>query len=502
MIERRTGRDYGGIVMRCTLWIAFLGIAAWAALVWGSQLHAASPDAGQIRDWLAQLDDEDFARREAATQKLREAGEASIEALANGAVAGSPETAWRAGEALKQIAIDGNERTLDRVAAALERVGVSSRGGMNKVVAEIRGRQRQIRHDRAAAKIRQLGGGLSGGGAYGEEAVWLGGGIMMPVAMPIIVEEEARLVEVEVAGAAAEAGREAAEAAGEAAKVAGEAAAAAIEAAAAATEPAEPPAEIADEVARAEEHLARAKDVLPKPLKEDLDDIVKELFPNKPAEAKPADEVKPADDEPVAEIAVADLDIVPVIGAAIAVDFVGGDMVEAPRVASESLSLDANWRGGDKGLEALRDLPEVVSLSIRDAKMTDAGLAHIAALPRLRSLQIQGTKFSALALRKLHRARPEAYMFCQGEAMMGIHADTTGSCTLTSVYPGSGAAEAGLQAGDKIVAIDGLEVRDFSELTISVYGRGVGEKLKVDFERDGKRHLTQVELRARKVLEP
>lgn len=93
-------------------------------------------------------------------------------------------------------------------------------------------------------------------------------------------------------------------------------------------------------------------------------------------------------------------------------------------------------------------------------------------------------------------------MFCQGEAMMGIHADTTGSCTLTSVYPGSGAADAGLQAGDKIVTIDGLDVRDFSELTISVYGRGVGEKLKIDFERDGKQQTAQVELRARKVLEP
>jgi S1-C subfamily serine protease len=86
--------------------------------------------------------------------------------------------------------------------------------------------------------------------------------------------------------------------------------------------------------------------------------------------------------------------------------------------------------------------------------------------------------------------------------MVGIHADTGGSCVLTSVYGGSGAADAGLMEGDKIIAIDGVEIRDFSELTISVYGHGVGEKLKIEYEREGQRKTAQVELKARSVLEP
>ena len=56
--------------------------------------------------------------------------------------------------------------------------------------------------------------------------------------------------------------------------------------------------------------------------------------------------------------------------------------------------------------------------------------------------------------------------------------------------------------GDKIVAIDDVEIRDFAELTISVYAHKVGEKLKIEFERDGKRNTAQVELKARSVLEP
>src|SRR4030095_9813918 len=110
--------------------------------------------------------------------------------------------------------------------------------------------------------------------------------------------------------------------------------------------------------------------------------------------------------------------------------------------------------------------------------------------------------FSVAALRELHKARPNTYLFCQGEAMVGIHADTGGSCVLPRVSPGAGAPDAGLRQGDKILAIEGVEIRDFSELTISVYGHKVGEKLKIEYERDGKRDVAHVELKARSVLEP
>jgi membrane-associated protease RseP (regulator of RpoE activity) len=214
---------------------------------------------------------------------------------------------------------------------------------------------------------------------------------------------------------------------------------------------------------------------------------------------EPAEEVEP--------LAIADVDVgFDVFVAPAGAIFIGGggfadvDMEEGMR--PESLSLDANWRGGDKGLEALRDLPEVTSISIQGAKLTDEGLRHIAALPKLTNISIRGTIFSVAALRELHKARPNTYLFCQGEAMVGIHADTGGSCVLTSVYGGSGAAAAGLKEGDKINSIDGVEIRDFSELTISVYGNKVGEKLKIEYEREGARHTAQVELKARSVLEP
>src|SRR4029453_7448888 len=112
---------------------------------------------------------------------------------------------------------------------------------------------------------------------------------------------------------------------------------------------------------------------------------------------------------------------------------------------AEALSLGAQWRGGDEGLAALGDLPQVTTVSIQGAKLGDAALKHIAALPKLSNVSIRGTVFSVAALRELHKAKPNVYLFCQSEAMVGIHADTGGSCVLTSVYNGSGAADAGLR---------------------------------------------------------
>jgi hypothetical protein len=490
---------------------------------------ARSPGVVQLQAWLNQLDDENFALREQATEQLQAAGEQAIDALAEGALSSSPEVAWRAGEALKRIAVSGNERTINRVAEALERVGKQGRSGVVQVVSEIRARQKQLKHDRAAAQIRRLGGGLSGGmaGFGGEMMVEVG---FLPVAMPAIVEVEEVLEvkerAVEVAAAeAAEAGAAAAEAAAVAAKAAAIAAEAAAKAAAvpAAKEPDErlpaaPPTEVKEVV----ERLVPAE----RPLeiiggKKDPDEPAADESTNEPAdeldafrqlsrlpidaEEAEAGGAEAGGAEAEAEIVAADLEGFAMPAEAIFIAGGGGGFIELDGeegAQAESLMLDANWRGADAGLAALRDLPDVTSVSIQGAKLGDEALKHIAALPRLSSITIRGTVFSVAALRKLHEAHPKAYLFCQGEAMVGIHADTGGSCILTSVYPGSGAADAGLRPGDEIVAIDDVAIRDFSELTISVYGHKVGSKLKIEYERGGERHTVHVELKARSVLEP
>lgn len=85
--------------------------------------------------------------------------------------------------------------------------------------------------------------------------------------------------------------------------------------------------------------------------------------------------------------------------------------------------------------------------------------------------------------------------------MLGVNADLEGPCVLSSVYYGSGAYEAGLAQGDQIVAVDGLKTADFGDLTIAVFAHKPGEKLKVEFQRDGKLRTVDVVLKDRKLVE-
>jgi hypothetical protein len=174
-----------------------------------------------------------------------------------------------------------------------------------------------------------------------------------------------------------------------------------------------------------------------------------------------------------------------------------GDAESSP----ESLALDKNWTGGDAGLAVLRDLPNIVSLQIADARLTDGALPHIAGLPRLSMLDLRGSAITAAGLRKFRLQRPGARIYARGDAMLGVNADLEGACVLSSVYHGSGAHDAGLAQGDEIVAVDGHKVADFSDLTIAVFTHKPGEKLKVEFKRDGQLKRAEVLLKDRKLVE-
>lgn len=490
-----------GVRARVTfvIWIGM--IAAATAQIACAQ--APSPE--QLRTWVKQLDAEDYAAREEATRLLTAAGEAGIDALAEGVNSASPEVAWRASESLQEVAIAGNEPTLNRVVAALDRLSKNGKPGLSNVAQELRTKQAQLRHDRAAAKIRSLGGRLVGGGDIAVD-----GGMLMAVdVMPAIAVDFGGDIILE------------------------------------APEPvpaAELPPDKPVALKALDAALARLADLLPVKLGEPAEaDAVPalplEAVPEPPSEpapipapeppqaptedAVPAEEPAPppaeaplAEPEVITEVIPAEADVAIADAIVVEADFIGGPIFgggfffeegtfpEAEGGLSRSLTLDSSWHGGDDGLAALRDLPSLASLSIVDAKITDASLAHIAALPNLQDLSIVNTKLSVEALLKFRQQRPNTHIFARGNAMLGVHADTTGSpCILTGIYEGSGAAEAGLQAGDEIVTIDGHKIGDFGDLTIAVYAHAPGEKLKIEFLRGGETKTADVQLKPRADLE-
>jgi putative serine protease PepD len=63
---------------------------------------------------------------------------------------------------------------------------------------------------------------------------------------------------------------------------------------------------------------------------------------------------------------------------------------------------------------------------------------------------------------------------------------TKGGARVQSVTPGSAAAQAGLQAGDVITALDGRQIHDGTELVVAVRSHAPGDKVVVSYTRNGK----------------
>ena len=182
-------------------------------------------------------------------------------------------------------------------------------------------------------------------------------------------------------------------------------------------------------------------------------------------------------------------------------DFIGGGIIgidEGEVESTASLMLGKQWRGGDDGLKDLKDVPEIWSIAVSGAKITDASLVYMAELPNLSNLQIRDTNITRSGLRKLREQKPDLQVQARGEAMMGVNADIgTSPLVLTSIFPDSGAFQAGLREGDVVHSVDGLGIKDFADLTISIYGRKAGEKVRVEYERAGTKKSTVVALKKR-----
>jgi putative serine protease PepD len=69
--------------------------------------------------------------------------------------------------------------------------------------------------------------------------------------------------------------------------------------------------------------------------------------------------------------------------------------------------------------------------------------------------------------------------------------------TVAGLDVGGPAADAGLRAGDRIVSIDGRRVREPADVNGAIDGRGPGDRVTVDVERDGERREIEVTLGTR-----
>lgn len=487
------------------------GLAAFAQ-------DSPSPKASsaELTQWLADLDSDSFEVREAAAERLAQAGPKAIDVLAGGVVSDSAEIAWRSGAALERIAVTGDEATLARVAGILDGLSAKGKPGLRSMAAEMHVRQKRFRHDRAVASLKQ------NGAVFAVSGMELGGG---PIFMggPVAIAMDAAPFDGMVVEDVIEAVPEPAPAADGIFGLLGRMLEGAVKItrepppkieldevvpAAPVLEvkeiPAPPPADAPPEQPR-EEKIAEPAveaEIEPAEALEEFQELAKPPLP----EAPPAEDQfvapPPALPEPV-EILEGDIAVGEIGLPAMGFDFIGGGIVdfdgESETESIASLVLGTQWRGGDEGLKVLKDVPEIWSISVNGAKITDASLPYIAELPHLANLQVRDANVTRQGLQKLRKQKPELQIQARGEGMLGVNADVGVSpLTLTSVFPDAGAYQAGLREGDVILSVDGVSTMEFSDLTISIYGRKVGEKVRLEYEREGAKKTVEVTLKKRR----
>jgi hypothetical protein len=71
------------------------------AIAWRDAAGAEPPAASPLRNWLVQLNDDDYAVREEAARQLTEAGAAAIPELVEGLASDQAEVSWRCGHLSK-----------------------------------------------------------------------------------------------------------------------------------------------------------------------------------------------------------------------------------------------------------------------------------------------------------------------------------------------------------------------------------------------------------------
>ena len=124
-----------------------------------AELKTASPQ--EIRAWIEQLDSASFRQRESATRALQSAGSNVIGPIGQAVDQRGPEVAWRALVVLKEICISGDAASSDEAAAVLQKLAESKNRSIVADAKRALVSWRQVRQERAIARISQLGGHVS-----------------------------------------------------------------------------------------------------------------------------------------------------------------------------------------------------------------------------------------------------------------------------------------------------------------------------------------------------
>lgn len=479
--------------------IAFF--AFWLAVhaAWAQPVTPGPRLAGEL---VRELTSDRHPARDRALVELVHAGAAAVPALLTASVAKDPELAWRASEALQVLGQTVDNASESAIKRELTKASRGSNTAEAAIAKKILAQWPILRHHYAAAQLELLGAEIADNPlALSPEVIPApggfipAGGVFFAGIMPaladdgdeMIIEEPVAIEELEVVEEETLPDVAAVDPAlpvkkplfGDWVKIVGRVAGKAIRDDEAAGEA----------LGEAVADVILKEDARPLDVKRDV-----EFLEEPPAEPIDVDGIDLVADVEFLEKRVLAEPVEVLHSVTVGLP----EPVETDQLQPGTLRIGKDWRGGDAGLEYVAQLQQIHTVILRDAPLTDAALAQLRKLRSLNQLQVHRTRLSSAALLNLRQQRPEVTISAVGPAMLGVSgSDHPSGLLIQQVTPETGARRAGLDEQDIITKIDGLKVNSFRDVTLALYDKVPGGKVKVEYLRGGKRQLTDVVLNER-----
>jgi PDZ domain len=147
------------------------------------------------------------------------------------------------------------------------------------------------------------------------------------------------------------------------------------------------------------------------------------------------------------------------------------------------VTLDDKWRGGDEGLKYIKDLRNLVIVTIIGSDISRAGLEQLQGVDSLRYLHLYRTRIEQPEVEDLKKLLPGVEIDYRLGALLGIRGGELPPVRVLSVQPGTAAAGVDIRQGDVIQKFNDKPVADFKQLTGEIAKHRPGDEVTLDLQR-------------------